>query len=206
MMGLSNWLHWLAWFAKCFLFSLISVTLVTIIIKVTQFFEKEIRSFTSVHRSSCFSTQHAVRKFFAKFQIAYRINELDREPRNQRDCELRYLIRITNFVKITLWVGVLTSFWCTNLPIFSVVSVGNSMVLSAITDKHARVSFFKDYQNSTTPKDECYLRSLKNSRMLVYPCEKAAKNDIKHINVFPPCCFFKLVPRLCSAPVQLQRL
>ena len=34
--------------------------------------------------------------------------------------------------------------------------------------KKTRTSeFFKDYQNSTTPKDECYLRALKNSRVLL---------------------------------------
>ena len=34
MMGLSNWIHWLAWFTKCFLFLLISVSLVTAILSV----------------------------------------------------------------------------------------------------------------------------------------------------------------------------
>jgi hypothetical protein len=42
------------------------------------------------------------------------------------------------------------------------------MISCAIWIKRARVSFFKD-QNSTSPKDECYLRSLKNSRVHVYP-------------------------------------
>jgi len=39
MMGLSNWIHWLAWFLKNFLFFLISVILLTILIKVARIFE-----------------------------------------------------------------------------------------------------------------------------------------------------------------------
>ena len=35
--------------------------------------------------------------------------------------------------------------------------------------KHARTSeFFKDDQNCTSPKDECNLKSLKNSRVYVF--------------------------------------
>ena len=46
------------------------------------------------------------------------------------------------------------------------VSIGNRMVLSAIWIKHARVpGFFKERQSSTSAKDECYLSSLKNSRI-----------------------------------------
>ncbi len=39
------------------------------------------------------------------------------------------------------------------------------MVSSAIWKKHARVSFSK---TSTSPKDECNLKSLKNSRVYVF--------------------------------------
>ena len=42
------------------------------------------------------------------------------------------------------------------------------MVSSAILKKTRTSEFFKDYQNSTTPKDECYLRSMKNSRVRVF--------------------------------------
>ena len=38
---------------------------------------------------------------------------------------------------------------------------------SAIWKKTRTSEFIKDYQNSTTPKDECYLRALKNSRVLL---------------------------------------
>lgn len=34
IMGLANWLHWTAWFVKCILFFTISVSLITLIIKV----------------------------------------------------------------------------------------------------------------------------------------------------------------------------
>ena len=43
------------------------------------------------------------------------------------------------------------------------------MVSSAIWKKHARVhEFFKDDQNCTSPKDECNLKSSKNSRVYVF--------------------------------------
>ena len=48
-------------------------------------------------------------------------------------------------------------------------SIGNSIVSSAITDEHARVSFLKTAKNSASPKDERYLHSLKNSRVHVFP-------------------------------------
>ena len=51
------------------------------------------------------------------------------------------------------------SFFCIRL------SIGNSIISSAITDKQARVSFYK-LQNSTSPKDECYLRFLKTHECL----------------------------------------
>ena len=34
MMGLANWIHWMAWFFKNLFFLLISVVLITIILKV----------------------------------------------------------------------------------------------------------------------------------------------------------------------------
>ena len=40
------------------------------------------------------------------------------------------------------------------------LSIGNSIVSSAITDKHARVSFLKTAKNSASPQDERYLQSL----------------------------------------------
>ena len=42
------------------------------------------------------------------------------------------------------------------------------MVSSAIWKKHARVTFFKDDRNCTSPKDECNLTSFKNSRVYVF--------------------------------------
>ena len=45
------------------------------------------------------------------------------------------------------------------------VSIGNSIISSAITDKQARVSF-KKLQNSASPKDERYLRFLKTHECL----------------------------------------
>ena len=45
------------------------------------------------------------------------------------------------------------------------ISIGNSIILSAITDKQARVSFLK-LQNSASPKDERYLRFLKTHECL----------------------------------------
>ena len=42
------------------------------------------------------------------------------------------------------------------------------MVSSAIWKKTRTSEFFKDYQNCTSPKDECYLRSMKNSRVRVF--------------------------------------
>ena len=48
------------------------------------------------------------------------------------------------------------------------VSIVNRMVSSAIWMEHAQVhEFFKEHRNSTSPKDECNLRSLKNSRVHV---------------------------------------
>jgi hypothetical protein len=46
------------------------------------------------------------------------------------------------------------------------ISISNTMVSSAIWIKHARVSCSKRIK-ITSPKDECYLRSLKNRRVLV---------------------------------------
>ena len=43
------------------------------------------------------------------------------------------------------------------------------MVASAIWKKQGTSEFFKDDQNCTSPKDECNLKSLKNSRMYVFP-------------------------------------
>ena len=50
------------------------------------------------------------------------------------------------------------------------ICIGNSVVSSAIwKKKHARTSeFFKGDQNCTSPKDECNLKSLKNSRVYVF--------------------------------------
>ena len=51
---------------------------------------------------------------------------------------------------------------------FSRSELRNSeMVSSAIWIKHARVSFSKSIKIAQSEKDECYLRSLKNSRVLV---------------------------------------
>jgi hypothetical protein len=48
--------------------------------------------------------------------------------------------------------------------------IGNMMVSSAIWVNQARSSeVFKEHKNSTSPKEECYLRSLKNSPVLFYP-------------------------------------
>ena len=41
------------------------------------------------------------------------------------------------------------------------------MVSSAIW-KTCTSEFFKDYENCTSPKDECNLKSLKNSRVYVF--------------------------------------
>ena len=46
-----------------------------------------------------------------------------------------------------------------------IISIGNSIISSAITDKQARVSF-KKLQNSASPKDERYLRFLKTHECL----------------------------------------
>jgi hypothetical protein len=43
------------------------------------------------------------------------------------------------------------------------------MVSSAIWEKRAPVSFFRDDQNCTSPKDKCNLKFLKNSRVYVFP-------------------------------------
>ena len=42
------------------------------------------------------------------------------------------------------------------------------MVVSAIWKKTRKSEFFKDYQNSTSSKDESYLRSLKNLRVRIF--------------------------------------
>ena len=42
------------------------------------------------------------------------------------------------------------------------------MVSSAIWKKTCTSEFFKDDQNCTSPKDECNLKSLKNSRVYVF--------------------------------------
>ncbi len=47
--------------------------------------------------------------------------------------------------------------------------IGNSMVSSAIWKKTCTSEFFKDDRNCTSPKDECNLKSLKNSRVYVFP-------------------------------------
>ena len=48
-------------------------------------------------------------------------------------------------------------------------SIDNSMVLSAIWKKACTSEFFKDDRNCTSAKDECNLKSLKNSRVYVLP-------------------------------------
>jgi hypothetical protein len=50
------------------------------------------------------------------------------------------------------------------------INTGNKfMVSSAIWIKHACASeFFKEHQNSRSPKDGCYLRSLKNSLVVFF--------------------------------------
>ena len=49
------------------------------------------------------------------------------------------------------------------------ICIGNSMVSSAIWKKTCTSEFFKDDdQNCTSPKDECNLKSLKNSRVYVF--------------------------------------
>ena len=49
------------------------------------------------------------------------------------------------------------------------IRIGNSMVSSAINlEKTCTSEFFKDDQNCTSPKDECNLKSLKNSRVYVF--------------------------------------
>ena len=35
MMGLANWIHWCAWFTKNLLFLLVSISIATILLKVT---------------------------------------------------------------------------------------------------------------------------------------------------------------------------
>ena len=42
------------------------------------------------------------------------------------------------------------------------------MVSSAIWKKICTSEFFKDYQNCTNLKDECNLKSLKNSRVYIF--------------------------------------
>ncbi len=44
----------------------------------------------------------------------------------------------------------------------------DSMVSSAIWKKTCTSEFFKDDRNCTSPKDECNLTSLKNSRVYVF--------------------------------------
>ena len=36
MMGLANWIHWIAWFAKNLLFLLITIIIVTVLLKVSK--------------------------------------------------------------------------------------------------------------------------------------------------------------------------
>ena len=50
-----------------------------------------------------------------------------------------------------------------------VVGIGNSMVSSPIWINMHASEFFKDLKIAPSPKDECYLRSLKSSRVHVYP-------------------------------------
>ena len=54
-----------------------------------------------------------------------------------------------------------------NKPLYSFpLCIGNSMVSSAIWKKTCTSEFFKDDRNCTlSPKDECNLKSLKNSRV-----------------------------------------
>ena len=54
------------------------------------------------------------------------------------------------------------------------------MVLSAIWEKTCTSEFFKDYQNCTSPKDECNLKSLKNSR--VHVSQIARETMLLHFN------------------------
>ena len=51
---------------------------------------------------------------------------------------------------------------------FNNVCIGYSMVSSAIWKKTCTSEFFKDDRNCTSPKDECNLTSLKNSRVYVF--------------------------------------
>ena len=48
------------------------------------------------------------------------------------------------------------------------ISIGNSMVSSAILEQTCTSEFFKDYQNCTSSMDECSLKSLKNARVYVF--------------------------------------
>jgi hypothetical protein len=52
---------------------------------------------------------------------------------------------------------------------------GNSMVSRAIWKKTWTSEFFKDCQNCPSPKDECNLKSLKNSRVFVF--SNCTRND-----------------------------
>ncbi len=48
------------------------------------------------------------------------------------------------------------------------ISIGNSMVSSAIWKKTCTSEFFKDDRNCTSPKDECNLKPFKTSRVYVF--------------------------------------
>ena len=49
------------------------------------------------------------------------------------------------------------------------IGVGDSMVSSGTQKKTHNSEFFKDYQNSLSPKDKSHLKSLKNSQVHVFP-------------------------------------
>ncbi len=57
------------------------------------------------------------------------------------------------------------------------------MVSSAIRKKTCTSEFFKDDRNCTSPKDEFNLKSLKNSRVYVFPnCTRKHSNILLLIN------------------------
>ncbi len=54
-----------------------------------------------------------------------------------------------------------------SVAVWGRISIGNSMVSSAIWRKTCTSEFFKDSQNCTSPNDECNLKFLKNSQVFV---------------------------------------
>ena len=52
---------------------------------------------------------------------------------------------------------------------------------------------FKDFQNSMSPKDKRYLRSLKNSRVRVFPnCTRTAPSQIMLLKQKPYCKIYRV--------------